>query len=83
MISVLSSGALIFSLPAKKLIIAPYVGSFKDLGDMGIVANYHSFNDIANLTNYFELDKTKIDEYLNTYTWDNFILTLKNCLNTQ
>jgi len=78
--SVLSSGALIFSLPAKKLIIGPAVGAFKDLNEMGVIANYYSFDEIAGLDDSFDLDESKIQEYLNNYTWDNFALFIKKLL---
>ena len=67
--SVLSSGALIYSLNFLRPIIGPRVGSFMDME--GIVSCYDTFEDIPSLdcpTGFRE----NIEEYLSTQSWENF-----------
>lgn len=66
--SVLSSGALIYSLNFCKPIIGPNVGNFKDLSD--IVACYEKFEDIASLP--LKNNKVAIQQYLTENTWEKF-----------
>lgn len=75
--STLSSGALVFSLNARKLIIGPGIGSFRDLGNDKMIANYNSFEDIAKISENFHFDVSRIDDYLLKYTWQNFAAYLK------
>lgn len=70
--SVLSSGALIYSLSSKKMIIGPYFGNFKELADNGLIATYQTFTDIFEAYKSFVPSISHIDEYINTYTWANF-----------
>lgn len=75
--STLSSGALVFSLNARKLIIGPDLGSFRDLGIEKMIANYKSFNEIAGISDNFQFDVSRVDDYLKNYTWQNFAAYLK------
>jgi hypothetical protein len=68
--SLLSSGALIYSLNFSKSIIGPSAGNFADL--KGIVACYHSFEEIP----YIKTDECQINkltkEYIKNNTWEKF-----------
>lgn len=66
--SVLSSGALVYSLNFCKPILAPAVGAFRDMD--GAVTCYNSFEDIPSLSLKFEEDRLK--EYIYSNTWDRF-----------
>lgn len=72
--SVLSSGALIYSLPFKKKIIAPNKGAFKDLSELGCVVTYHEFDQIFEIIdNRYDINTQNIDSYLKEYTWEKFV----------
>lgn len=66
--SMLSSGALIYSLNYCKPIIGPNVGSFADEKD--IVSVYDDFNDIENIKMRDNSNACK--EYLDINTWEKF-----------
>lgn len=67
--SVLSSGALIYSLNFLKPIIGPRVGSFSDLE--GIVSCYDTFADIPSIP--LNRDNASLaEEYLKQNTWESF-----------
>jgi hypothetical protein len=68
--SVLSSGALIYSLNFNKRIIGPYSGNFKDL--QGIVNCYLSFEDIEKISIEEVQDRILIEKYLKNNTWEKF-----------
>lgn len=65
--SVLSSGALIYSLNFNKMIIGPKAGSFIDLE--GIVACYETFNEISSIKNIKNKD-IAIKKYIEENTWN-------------
>lgn len=65
--SVLSSGALIYSLNFCKPIIGPNVGSFADL--KGIVSVYNTFEDIPSLDPYKNYDKDLNIKYIKENIW--------------
>lgn len=48
-LSVLSSGALMDSLRMNAAIIAPNIGSFRDLADIGLVDVYRSWDDVLDI----------------------------------
>lgn len=66
--SVLSSGALIYSLNFGKPIIGPRVGSFADLTD--IVKCYDTFDDIKPISHYDNGEA--IMKYIRENTWKDF-----------
>ena len=66
--SVLSSGALIYSLNFCKPIIGPNVGSFKDMKD--IVSCYNHYEDIAYLP--IRSNISAIKRYIQENTWETF-----------
>lgn len=70
--SLLSSGALIYSLNFCKPIIGPRSGNFLDLN--GIVSCYNEFKDIPKLQIHF--GKKNVREYLTDNTWETFPLKL-------
>ena len=67
--SVLSSGALIYSLNFLRPIIGPRVGSFMDMD--GIVSCYDRFEDIPSLEQPAGFRKN-IEDYLSTQRWEDF-----------
>lgn len=67
--SVLSSGALIYSLNFLKPIIGPRVGSFADM--QGIVSCYDSFEDIPSIPLSGD-NSSLIKDYLAENTWRSF-----------
>ena len=67
--SVLSSGALIYSLNFCKPIIGPNAGNFKDLP--GIVYCYDSYEDIFKLEINC-IDKKLVTQFLNSNKWEEF-----------
>lgn len=75
--SVLSSGALVYSLNYCKPIIGPNVGAFRDLA--GIVATYQSFQDIPHLKVMGNQDM--IEEYIKENQWESFPHKLDKILN--
>lgn len=68
--SVLSSGALIYSLNFLKPVIGPRVGSFADLE--GIVACYDVFEDIPSLVLARDVSEKAL-EYIAENSWDDFV----------
>lgn len=74
--SVLSSGALIYSLNFCKPIIGPNVGSFREMA--GIVTTYDRFEDIPNLK--VTLNRGLIEDYINNNQWKDFPLKIDEVL---
>lgn len=73
--SVLSSGALIYSLNFCKPIIGPNVGSFADL--KGIVSTYNKFQDIPLIDAFGNFDKNLCIRYIKENSWQNLPLKVK------
>lgn len=67
--SVLSSGALVYSLNFNKKIIGPKGGSFEDL--QPIVSCYDSFDELENIDFDEKVNDDYIREYLTKNTWNN------------
>lgn len=74
--SILSSGALIYSLNFNKPIIGPNAGNFSELS--GIVTCYNKFEDIPNLEIKFTPEN--IQNYLTQNTWENLPNKVLNIL---
>lgn len=70
--SILSSGALVYSLSFLKPIIAPNVGSFKDYKDIGIIQTYTNFSEIEEILCNLKPNNIAVSNYLQKNTWDNF-----------
>jgi len=66
--SILSSGALVYSLNFCKPIIGPNVGSFSDM--KGLVKCYNSFADIPNIS--IEPNIQLVKSYIQNNTWKQF-----------
>ena len=66
--SILSSGALIYSINFCKPIIGPYLGAFKDLEE--IVSLYKDFSDIETLKP--KANKGYIEKYIHDNQWKDF-----------
>lgn len=66
--SILSSGALVYSLNFCKPIIGPNVGSFSDM--KGIVKCYDSFADIPNIS--LDSNTNSVKSYIRNNTWNLF-----------
>lgn len=75
--SILSSGALIYSLNFYKPIIGPKAGSFVDLE--GIVSCYDTFKDIPHINNH--CSKSLIKTYIEENTWEKFPNKLSSIIN--
>ena len=74
--SMLSSGALIYSLNFCKPIIGPNVGNFRDM--QRVVSCYDSFQDIPLLQ--MDYDYKYIMSYISNNTWDRFPQKVNNLL---
>jgi hypothetical protein len=70
--SILSSGALVYSLPFLKPIIAPNVGAFKDYNDIGLIQTYNNFSEIEEILSNIQLNNNLISNHLLVNTWSNF-----------
>lgn len=66
--SVLSSGALVYSLNFNKRIVGPYGGAFKDL--QPIVSCYKNFEDIAHIECDGAVEVDLIGAYVRDNTWE-------------
>ena len=76
--SVLSSAALCKTLSFEKEVIAPYTGSFKELGNMKLLYNYDSFASLEALLkglrngNVKRVDHAALANYIQTTSWNDF-----------
>ncbi|MEO6283037.1 MAG: glycosyltransferase [Dyadobacter sp.] len=71
--SVLTSGALAFSLSLKSAIIGPKLGAFKELGEMGLINTFESYSDIADIMrNGNEISPLNLNKFIEEHSWDNF-----------
>ena len=77
--SILSSGALVYSLNFCKPILGPKAGSFMDIP--GVVTCYEGFKDIANLQP--RIDENALKDYLRDNTWDNFPQKIFNIISDE
>lgn len=78
--SVLSSGALIYSIPFFKKIIGPDHGIFKQLKEEGIVQVYNSFYDIEELLLEEHYNDDAIEQFVQNNNWQNFALAIENII---
>lgn len=76
--SVLSSGALIYSLNFNKKIIGPLGGSFKDFRP--IVECYERFEDLLSMDLDGEVDTFLVERYIQENTWDSLPGKVANVL---
>jgi hypothetical protein len=67
--SVLSSGALIYSLNFDNIIIGPKIGNFYDLYFKGIIDCYKSFKDIEHINIYNKNNIHYKKDYIRKNTW--------------
>lgn len=70
--TILSSGALVYSLSNNTKIIGPSYGSFKDLAERKLIGTYNTYSDIPELIDSFIPNKVGIEEYHKRYTWEAF-----------
>ncbi|WP_348810444.1 hypothetical protein [Flavobacterium maritimum] len=78
--SILSSGALIYSLSFLKPIIGPNIGAFKEYKDLDIIQTYNEFDEIESLVEQFKHNDARISEHLIQNTWYNFKGFIENLL---
>lgn len=84
--SVLSSAALCKSLSFGKAVIAPNVGSFKELGKEGLIHTYNSFPELEILLDELaknrraEVNMEALEEYAGTTTWESFSSFVSKCI---
>jgi glycosyltransferase involved in cell wall biosynthesis len=78
--SVLSSGALAYSLPSKKLIIGPKIGSFNDYADQNLITTFIDFAEIPHLLNSFTLNNTALENHIAENSWGGFSSKLSKLL---
>lgn len=79
--SVLNSGALITSLPKGTAIIGPATGAFKELGSLGLIKNYKSFEDVLKIVDIgtdSDYPFEEIRAFCERHTWENFSVFLKS-----
>lgn len=69
--SVLSSGALIYSLNFGKPIIGPAVGNFKEF-EGGATFLYHQFSDIESFKYPLLINESKVTEFVKNNQWRDF-----------
>jgi beta-1,4-mannosyltransferase len=68
--SVLSSGALNFTLPMDTKIIGPNLGDFKQFGEMGFIQTFETFNDIPKImTTDFANSSDKLLTFIKSNDW--------------
>jgi glycosyltransferase involved in cell wall biosynthesis len=74
--SVLSSGALIYSLSRKARVIGPNTGSFGDLSREGLIEVYDNYDDLLSKISRNLSDpapyRTKLDAFIENNTWERF-----------
>ncbi|GAA4323420.1 glycosyltransferase [Flaviaesturariibacter amylovorans] len=75
--SVLSSAALCHSLAHGKVVIGPHTGCFKELGELGLIYTYRSFDElpalIARLNAIEEpVSRAALERYLSANGWEHF-----------
>lgn len=86
--SVLSSAALCKSLSFGKEVIAPNIGSFKELGEKDLVYTYNSFEGIEELLKSLEEKKRKkintgiMADYIQNTSWPAFSSFVQNQINS-
>lgn len=85
--SVLSSAALCKSLSYGKTVIGPNIGSFKELGQKGLIYTYNSFDEMADLVVKLkeqdaQVDKQTIRDYIHATSWSGFKYFLSEHLST-
>ncbi len=77
--TVLSSGALMYSLSYGCQIIASSVGAFKDLADEGIIFNFKTFDDIFKIVNDGEkINRNFLSSFIETNSYNSFALRIIN-----
>lgn len=86
--SVLSSASLCKTLSFGKEIIGPYIGSFKELGNQGLLYNYNSLPALELLLNDLKqgrlkpVDQEQLANYIRHNSWDNFTEFLYDTIST-
>lgn len=78
--SLISSGALIYSLNFCKPIIAPNDGNFADMP--GVVSCYNTFKDIESISEQHHFDIKKLEGILNEEVWEKFPDKIEQYLQT-
>ena len=76
--SVQSSAALCKTLSFGKDIIGPEIGSFRELGQKGLIFTYDSFGNLEKLLEVLEneslhIDQLKVKNYIEKTTWPQFL----------
>lgn len=84
--SVLSSAALCKSLSYGKPIIGPFRGSFKELGQKGLIYNYQDFSCLRPLLEKLRhkeelVDRAKLLRYIEANSWANFTQFINETIN--
>jgi beta-1,4-mannosyltransferase len=84
--SVLSSGALMDSIACRANVVGPDVGAFKDLAGKGLIKTYRKFEDLPDIIDSIKAEPgdefaTRIDEFLNAHSWEEFGAALIKKLN--
>ncbi len=84
--SVLSSGALMDSIGYGARVIGPSIGAFRDLGSLGIISTYETFDDLMDKLEFYcgsqksQLSNSNLDKFLVENSWEAFAETLLNAL---
>ncbi len=81
--SVLSSGALIYSLPFNSTIIGPNIGSFRDMKNEGLIETYTKFEEIPDLLDsYSQESLQKRVDFIKLNTWSKFAMNFQGVINS-
>lgn len=78
--SILSSGALVYSLALLKPIIGPHIGAFKDYEAENLISTYQDFDQIEKIIKEPRFEINNIKEHLRGNTWKSFSRFVFNTL---
>jgi beta-1,4-mannosyltransferase len=83
--SVLSSGALIYSLSREAWVIGPDAGSFRDLYREGIIETFDNYDELVEKIDLQlaapKNNREKINHYVHENSWDSFGIKLADWIN--
>jgi glycosyltransferase involved in cell wall biosynthesis len=83
--TVLSSGALIYSLAQGAFVIGPNTGAFRDMYSEGLIDVFDDYDDLILKINYHLINpsqtKDKLKDFINNNSWEKFGAELTNWIN--
>lgn len=86
--SVLSSGVLADSISYYASVLGPNVGAFAEMGDLGIIKTYDSFEQLPEILesireNENVPDHEKLEEFIRSHTWEHFGVAFADAMKRQ